>query len=108
MALDIGRGVVICPCKEQLGLQPVQKDVLKSFKDVATSIHRILHKKYSPINKSMSFDDDIDESDDTDDNTGGPFTTPGSTVREYGVLMECTIPSSVSFTAPKLLYWVIG
>ena len=38
--------MVLCPCREQIGLQPVHNNLLKSFKEVTRAIHQILHKKY--------------------------------------------------------------
>ena len=38
--------MVLCPCREQISLQPVHNNLLKSFKEVTRAIHQILHKKY--------------------------------------------------------------
>ena len=84
----------------------VHKSLIQGFKDIAGSIHQVLHKEY--YQTPITYDDDSDD-EESADKPPGMFCTKGTPVREHGVLMECTIPSEVPFNnAPKLLYWVTG
>ena len=108
--------MVLCPCREQIGLQPVHNNLLKSFKEVTGAIHQILHKKYEE--EEDEWDDEPEEGDgeeavagagDVEQSTKSKlFTRRGSPVREHGVLIECTITGDSLLTPPKLQYWVIG
>ena len=96
--------MVLCPCREQIGLQPVHRDLLKGFKEVAGSIHQLLRRKY---HQAMP-PDDWEEEGSLGEEKRGVFSLEGSRFIEHGVLMECTIPNDIPFKAPKLLYWIVG
>ncbi len=105
LMLDVGRGVVLCPCREQIGLQPVHRDLLKGFKEVAGSIHQLLRHKY---HQATPLDDWEEGEGSLEGEKRGVFASEGSSFIEHGVLMECTIPNDIPFKAPKLLYWIVG